>query len=183
MIIIGIDPGLSGGIVFLFEKVKPEIYEIPVIKTGKKKEYDLKRLCEIFHSDDLKSILQVHYDFTYTYSIWAYPDVRVFVEKQQAFPKQGVVSTFRLGYGQGIFEGLLSALKIPYQLISPREWQKYWRIYGKGKETKNKAYLVASKLYRDLELKTKRGKIKDGICDALLIAEYGRILITKKGGK
>src|SRR5437879_13596898 len=38
------------------------------------------------------------------------------VELNHSMPKQGVSSTFLLGRGMGMWEGLLAALRIPYQI-------------------------------------------------------------------
>src|SRR5437879_165134 len=42
------------------------------------------------------------------------------VELNHSMPKQGVSSTFLLGRGMGMWEGLLAALRIPYQFIPPQ---------------------------------------------------------------
>ena len=44
------------------------------------------------------------------------------LEKVHSFP--GAVGAFNFGMGFGIWQGLLTALGIPYTLVSPQTWKK-----------------------------------------------------------
>lgn len=46
------------------------------------------------------------------------------LEKVHSMPKQGVSSTFKFGENFGMIQGVLSALYIPYVLITPQSWMK-----------------------------------------------------------
>jgi hypothetical protein len=70
---------------------------------------------------------------------------------------------------------MLAGLQIPFRQVWPREWKK---VVLAGFDTKDKsaAYRVATRLYPHVadQLKTPRGRLLDGRCDALCIAEWGR---------
>jgi hypothetical protein len=75
---------------------------------------------------------------------------------------------FKIGYGYGIWLGLLGALCLPYTVVSPITWQKemYLGASGEGKE---RSILVAQRLFPNMTVK----KSQSGRADALLIMEYG----------
>lgn len=45
------------------------------------------------------------------------------IEHVHSFPGAGVVGTFKFGENYGIWQGIVSALNIPYTLITPMKWQ------------------------------------------------------------
>lgn len=104
------------------------------------------------------------------------PDL-VVVEKVGAMPKQGVVSMFNFGVRLGEIEGMLQTLEIPYLLISPKVWQKALNITPKS--DKKAIASVVSKLYPNVDLYTPRGRLKDGVSDALALATYGKVIYEK----
>lgn len=144
MKILGIDIGKNGGLAILNEDSSIDsIFSMP------KEPYDLATLiinCKVC------SLIAVF-------------------EKQQAFPKQGVVSTFTLGYEYGLLKGLLIAYKIPHLEIRPQEWKKHFGLLRKDKKA---SIEVAKGLYPDWAEKI----TNDGIADAILIARY---YLEKKG--
>jgi hypothetical protein len=98
----------------------------------------------------------------------------VYIERQQAMPKQGVSSTFSTGYGFGLWIGMLVALRLPYTVVGPREWQKDM-LAGTTGDTKARSILRALQLYPGLPLTRPNGRkpTLDGVADAALIATYG----------
>ena len=146
MLISGVDIGKKGAIAFINSKtLKAEVYAMPE---------DFLEVISLFERKFQEDMLLV------------------LVEKQQAFPKQGVVSTFKLGIQYGMILGILKALKIPYEEITAKKWQKVMLgNYGKKtrKEIKQLSLERAKSLFPYLDI----GK-HDGKADALLIAEYGR---------
>lgn len=101
----------------------------------------------------------------------------VIVEKVGAMPNQGVVSMFNFGAKLGELEGMLRALRIPYQLVAPKIWQKALGIPPKS----DKKYIadVVKKLYPKANLYTPRGRLIDGLSDAIALAHYARIVYEK----
>ena len=156
--VIGIDPGKKGGIAFINAE-NPQ--EANVIKMP---SFD----------DLLIGLLASHKDQI----------LICFVEKQWAFPKQGVTSSFNFGVSYGKLLGILQTLQIPYEEIPSLRWQTYW--FGKvkngkrpnRKKTKELSLKKAKALFPKLQIKT------DGESDALLIAEFGRrFFIVNQAGR
>lgn len=94
------------------------------------------------------------------------------VEHVGAMPGQGSVSMFNFGMNFGMIQGVLSALKIPYELVRPQKWKKEFSCTS----DKNTSISAAKRLFPNVNLKrTERcKKDHDGIAEALLLAEYGR---------
>lgn len=162
---IGIDPGLGGAIARIdSDGTWTGMWDAPIItyKKGKKirRQYDLR---------EVKCILENHCTQTDEYT------VQVFVEEMQSMPRGiRVQASFSIGYSQGMYEGLLTALNIPYQLVKSKEWQKSFQITKARGDTKALSFMTASRLFPTAELTGPKGGKKDGRSDALLIAEWGR---------
>lgn len=106
-------------------------------------------------------------------------NIRAVVEKVHSTPQMGVVSAFTFGQSYELHLSMLTALKIPFELVSPQEWQKFLKIKRPKhlkKYNERKLFLrnLAIEKFPDmLEGRTK--KYQDAVCDALLIMEYGRL--------
>ena len=94
------------------------------------------------------------------------------VEQVHAMHGQGVSSMFSFGKAAGFIEGVLSANRIPFQLVPPKKWKKE---YSLGND-KNQSIAVCKKLFPTVSLlSTPRcTKDSDGMAEALLMAEYAR---------
>ena len=151
-IVIGIDIGFSGAIAILPRNDAIYAYDMPLIKTGKKSELNVKAIKDIFCAYNKDSI-------------------EVYIERAQAMPQQGCVSMFRYGKCAGIIEGILIGLGIPYTLVTPQAWKKAM-MPGMDKE-KGSSILRVNQLFPYSEI---GGRKKDhGKADAVLIAAFGRI--------
>jgi len=150
MIVCGIDPGLNGGIAFIggdnssCHRVPVETYTIG----GKRRKYI-----------DLVSVVEMLQDKK--------PDI-VYIEKQQAMPGQGVSSTFKTGFGFGLYLGVLVALGLKYKQVSPRKWKGDLDV----SKDKDLARLKATKLMPELA-DSWQLKCEDGVAEAALIAYWG----------
>ena len=93
------------------------------------------------------------------------------LEKVSAMPKQGVTSMFNFGENFGYIRGLLEANGIPYELVTPKKWQKEFSVTDK-----NSSVEVCKRLFPGVSLRRteKCKKDHDGMSDALLMAEYAR---------
>jgi len=89
------------------------------------------------------------------------------LEKVHSMPKQGVVSTFKFGQNFGHLEMMLVGLKIPYTLVTPQKWQKLLSCQTKGEKNVSKARA---------QRQWPEQKMTHAIADALLLAEYCRLL-------
>ena len=64
------------------------------------------------------------------------------LESQQAMPRQGVSSTFSTGQGFGMWRGILAALRLPYEIVTPATWTR-GMLKGAPGEGKERAIAVA----------------------------------------
>jgi len=167
MKIIGIDNGLGGaiaGIEFTNISEDPQhgkisiywCYDMPLTAKNDKWTYDEKGIADL--------LLRHKPDYAY-------------IERAQAFHKQGVTSTFSFALRYGLMRGILSGLGIQYEVVEPKKWQSFFFKKAKDDNTKEIGSGIASKLFPMIDLKTKKGRLLDGRSDALLIAEYGRCKI------
>lgn len=106
--------------------------------------------------------------------------LRVYIEHAQAMPGQGVTSMFNYGCH---FGGLLMALEsigCSPVLVRPYKWAAHLRgIYGDGggNSPKEKSLAIFKKVFPTVDAVPPRcRKVHDGIVDAYLIAEYGRLM-------
>ena len=151
MIYIGIDPGKTGAVAILnayHDTQLIDAYKCPMLG----KAYDEKRMATLLRplTDEPRFAI---------------------LEKVHSMPKQGAVSGFNFGMGFGIWRGILSALEIPYELITPQKWKKEFSLIGKEKRASTD---VAQRLYPKFHFPTTLAGT--GISDAVLMAEYGKRL-------
>ena len=94
------------------------------------------------------------------------------VEHVGAMPGQGVTSCFSFGANFGLCLGLLTAFRIPYDLVRPQKWKREFSCTS----DKNTSIAVAQRLFPGVDLRRtpKCTKPHDGICEALLMAEYAK---------
>jgi len=85
------------------------------------------------------------------------------VERVNAFPKQGVTSSFRFGMGYGSILGVLSALNVQIVDVAPGLWKKHFRLDS----DKEKARALAIKRFPNDQLNRKKDA---GRAEALLMA-------------
>lgn len=152
MVVIGIDPGLKGGLAAIdSEDMKPVVRRMPVLD-GVVDATGLAR----WMGDDIGEA-------------WGCipAAIMVMVEKSQPFPKMGVVSAFKFGQAYGAILATCESLDMSYRVVRPQEWKKViLKGYAKGKEA---SVLYCKRRFPDLKLK----KTDDGIADAICIALYG----------
>ena len=155
MTIIGIDPGLKGGLAELDETFPSELIPMPVAGG----EID-ERAVRDWLDERVRSGC----------------NLSVYLEKVHSMPKQGVKSTGTFLAGWGLIRGILCGLSIPYQLVTPQAWQKDILAGLDRTDTKAAAYLFASRLWPTVDWReTPRCRTPhSGLVDAACIAEYGR---------
>ncbi|MFG6139489.1 hypothetical protein [Halomonas sp. B23F22_10] len=146
--IVGIDPGQTGGIAGIANT--GECLAIPMPVMGKD-----------IDGHEIAARLKV-----------LRPDM-VILEKVHAMPKQGVSSTFKFGMGFGLVIGVCEALSIPYRLVTPQAWKKVV-LAGTAKD-KDAAVAFVRRAYPSIDLTPGRKRVPhDGMADAVCLAEYGR---------
>ena len=161
MIIIGIDPGLTGAVARIRQTGDPlvltyQVWDAPTGKDGKH---------TVLLGREMKKIL---YEASCLPQVGTI-DVIVFIEKVHSMPKQCVASSFNFGQGYGLWLGLIVGLGLPYEQVTPQRWQKETLAGMQG--GKDASRIRAQELFPDAHLSRKKDH---GRADALLIAEYGR---------
>jgi len=152
MIYAGIDVGLSGGIAFFNDFTLLEVIDMPKKPT----QWDKGNMVD---SKALADALLRHR-----------PE-RVNVERASAMPGQGVSSMFSFGMSYQAVFSVLEVLEIPYEVVQPKKWQKQFGVVGKTKEGIHSADVVDT-IYPEANIRGRMGGLKDGRCDAILIALY-----------
>ena len=140
MMTIGIDPGKSGGIVFIKNHSVANAFKCP--ETPR----------------DIVSLIR--------HETKGFRKKRAMIEKVHSMPRDGVVSAFSFGCNYGTWLGILSAMNIPFQQVSPQKWQKYYGKLPKEKKSrKHKLKQLAFDLYPG-------AKNTLATADAILIGHY-----------
>ena len=155
MLIIGIDPGISGSICFLNDGKILDVIEMPTMTDGKKNKKQVngaqiyneiqKRINKI---DKLK--------------------IRVVIEQVSAMPGQGVTSMFNFGQSFGILKGLCSAMQLPVYFVRPAKWKKYFSLIKSEKDA-SRTRAIEIFPYFSSQLARKKDSNK---ADAILLASF-----------
>ena len=153
MKIIGIDPGLSGGIAVLENNKVKKIFDMPVMAEGKKNKRQL-------NSAQLVKLLRDNYSDQ--------EEVSVVVEQVNAMPGQGVTSMFNFGQTFGAIKGICAALGLPIYFVRPAKWKKHFDLINSSKDaSRTKTIEMYPSLSNELAKKKDVNK-----SDAILIAKY-----------
>lgn len=156
MAILGIDPGLEGGLA-LVNQGGSAVYEpMPTLAAKKGDILDLPSLTRWLKAH--KSSIEIAY-----------------LEMVASRPGQSAPSVFKFGRGYGAIEGILTALEIPYQLVPPKQWCKLMHAGIEAADPKQKSLIAVSRLFPGIDLRAtpRSKKPHDGMVDALLIASFG----------
>ena len=121
MLIIGIDPGISGSICFFEDGKILDVIEMPTMNEGKKNKRQVNGA-------------QIYNEITDRINKLQKQDVRVVVEQVSAMPGQGVTSMFNFGQSFGIIKGICSAMQLPLYFVRPTKWKKYFNLIKSEKD-------------------------------------------------
>lgn len=95
--------------------------------------------------------------------------VKAIIEKVHSMPGQGVSSSFKFGQNYGFLKGILTALSIPYEEVTPQRWMKYYGMKKNKEESKTE---WKRRLRQRAEQLFPNVKITANTADAILIANY-----------
>ena len=153
MRIIGIDPGLSGGIAILDNSKVIELFDMPVMPDGKKNKRQLNSALLVkLIKDNIKNL----------------EDTVMVVEQVNAMPGQGVTSMFNFGQTFGAIKGICAALGLPIFLVRPAKWKKHFELINSSKDaSRTKVIEMYPSISEQLSKKKDVNK-----SDAILIARY-----------
>ena len=154
MLIIGIDPGISGSICFFEDGKILEVIEMPVMTEGKKNKKQVNG-AQIYN-EFLKRINNKD------------DDIRVVIEQVSAMPGQGETSMFNFGQSYGILKGICSAMQLPMFFVRPAKWKKYFNLINSQKDA-SRTRAIEIFPYFSTQLSKKKDSNK---ADAILIASF-----------
>ena len=155
MLIIGIDPGISGSICFFQDGKIVDVLEMPTMTEGKKNKKQVNG-SQIFNeiSEKIKKLDK--------------KEIKVVIEQVSAMPGQGVTSMFNFGQSFGILKGICSAMQLPMYFVRPAKWKKYFNLINSEKDaSRTKAIEIFP--YFSSQLLRKKDSNK---ADAILIASF-----------
>ena len=155
MLIIGIDPGISGSICFFQDGKIIDVVEMPTMTEGKKNKKQVNG-SQIFNeiSDRIKRLDK--------------KDIKVIIEQVSAMPGQGVTSMFNFGQSFGILKGICSAMQLPIYFVRPAKWKRYFNLINSEKDA-SRTRAIEIFPYFSGQLSRKKDSNK---ADAILIASF-----------
>tara|TARA_Y100000389_G_scaffold173336_1_gene182441 strand:+ start:984 stop:1478 length:495 start_codon:yes stop_codon:yes gene_type:complete len=155
MLIIGIDPGISGSICFLEDGKILDVIEMPTMTEGKKNKKQVNGS-------------QIYNEILKRFSTTKKIDIRVVIEQVSAMPGQGVTSMFNFGQSFGILKGICSAMQLPMYFVRPAKWKKYFNLINSEKDA-SRTRAIEIFPYFSSQLSKKKDSNK---ADAILIASF-----------
>ena len=155
MLIIGIDPGISGSICFLENGKILEVIEMPTMAEGKKNKRQVNG--SQIYNEISKKIHKIDKQ-----------QVRVVIEQVSAMPGQGVTSMFNFGQSFGILKGICSGMQLSMYFVRPAKWKKYFSLINSEKDA-SRTKAIEMFPYFSSQLSKKKDSNK---ADAILIASF-----------
>jgi crossover junction endodeoxyribonuclease RuvC len=155
MLIIGIDPGISGSICFFEDGKIIDVVEMPSMTEGKKNKKQVNG--SQIYNEILSRIKKTEKQ-----------NIRVVIEQVSAMPGQGVTSMFNFGQSFGVLKGLCSAMQLPMYFVRPAKWKKYFGLINSEKDA-SRTKAIEMFPYFSSQLSKKKDSNK---ADAILIASF-----------
>ena len=155
MLIIGIDPGISGSICFLDNGKILDVIEMPIMTDGKRNKKQVNSS-------------QVYNEISKRIKQFEKNQIRVVIEHVSAMPGQGVTSMFNFGQSFGILKGICTAMQLPMYFVRPAKWKKYFNLLNSEKDA-SRTRAIEIFPYFSSQLSRKKDSNK---ADAILIASF-----------
>ena len=155
MLIIGIDPGISGAICFFQNGEITDVIDMPSMADGKKNKRQINSQ-QVFNeiSERIINIPK--------------KEIIVVIEQVSAMPGQGVTSMFNFGQSFGVLKGICSAMQLPMHFVRPAKWKKFFNLINAEKDaSRTKAIEIFPYISPQLSKKKDANK-----ADAALIASF-----------
>ena len=179
MKIIGIDPGLDGGISIMIDGTLVNLIQMPVTieitkKKTKKGEFKQMRHIDAYKLADI---------------LFSHKDAKIYMEKVNPFAGMGSFQSTRMATSIGRIEGIMIGMGLKFIYVTPGQWQKdVWhekdRVMRKTPDKKTKqgntdtkatSLNAALRLFPNVNFIPKGDRTPhDGLFDSALIAEHGR---------
>ena len=155
MLIIGIDPGISGSICFIKDGKILDVIEMPIMNEGKKNKKQVNGA-------------QIYNEITKKINSNPETKIRVVIEHVTAMPGQGVTSMFNFGQSFGVLKGICFAMRLPMFFVRPAKWKKYYNLINSEKDaSRTRAIEIFPDFSSQLSKKKESNK-----ADAILIASF-----------
>ena len=155
MLVIGIDPGISGSICFFQDGKIIDVIEMPIMIEGKKNKKQVNGS-------------QIYNEILERTKKLDKKDIKVVIEQVSAMPGQGVTSMFNFGQSFGILKGICSAMQLPMYFVRPAKWKKYFNLINSEKDA-SRTRAIEIFPYFSVNLSKKKDSNK---ADAILIASF-----------
>ena len=155
MLIIGIDPGITGAICFFEDRKIIDLIEMPNMAVGKKNKRQVNGA-------------QVYNEISERIKNYNKKDIKVVIEQVSAMPGQGVTSMFNFGQSFGVLKGICSAMQLPMYFVRPAKWKKYYSLINSIKDA-SRTKVIEIFPYISPQLSKKKDSNK---ADAILIASF-----------
>tara|TARA_B100001540_G_scaffold53719_1_gene48683 strand:+ start:411 stop:908 length:498 start_codon:yes stop_codon:yes gene_type:complete len=155
MLIIGIDPGISGAICFFLNGEVIDIIDMPSMADGKKNKRQVNSQ-------------QVFNEISKRIKNFSKKEIIVVIEQVSAMPGQGVTSMFNFGQSFGVLKGICSAMQLSMYFVRPAKWKKY---YGLIKTEKDASRTKVIEIFPYISSKLSKKKDSNK-ADAVLIANF-----------
>ena len=155
MLVIGIDPGISGSICFFQDGKIIDVVEMPTMIEGKKNKKQVNGS-------------QIFNEISYRIKKIDKKDIKVVIEQVSAMPGQGVTSMFNFGQSFGILKGICSAMQLPMYFVRPAKWKKYFNLINSEKDA-SRTRAIEIFPYFSSQLSRKKDSNK---ADAILLASF-----------
>ena len=155
MLIIGIDPGISGAICFFLNGEVIDIIDMPSMAEGKKNKKQINSQ-------------QVFNEISERIKNFSKKEIIVVIEQVSAMPGQGVTSMFNFGQSFGVLKGICSAMQLSMYFVRPAKWKKY---YGLIKTEKDASRTKVIEIFPYISSKLSKKKYSNK-ADAVLISNF-----------
>ena len=160
MIVIGIDPGKKGGVVMLDSVYCAGVNNFSCIMPDSLVGFAMSIKEAVLCEGKSEGVV-------------------AYVELVHSMPGQGVTSMFNFGKGFGEILGVLAALNIRTELVSPQKWKR--AVLAGTDRDKAAAIRFVQENYPAIDLTPGRCRVpQDGIADAVCIAHYGMLQEIEK---
>ena len=155
MLIIGIDPGISGSICFFNDGKILDVIEMPTMNDGKKNKKQVNGS-------------QIFNEISKRIDTLEKKQIKVVIEQVSAMPGQGVTSMFNFGQSFGILKGICSSMQLSMYFVRPAKWKKYYNLINTQKDA-SRTRAIEIFPYFSSQLSKKKDSNK---ADAILIANF-----------
>ena len=123
MLIIGIDPGITGSICFFENGKIIDLIDMPNMADGKKQKRQVNGA-------------QIYNEIFLRIKNLDKKNIKVVIEHVSAMPGQGVTSMFNFGQSFGVLKGICSAMQLPMHFVRPAKWKKFFNLINAEKDAR-----------------------------------------------